>query len=252
MTSATYGLLKDTITNTGTGNLVIQSQKWAETVTIQVVITKISGTVASYSILQGSVDGTNYVNLNTDTLTATDVTTNAKTWVVDGNPYQYYRIRSTGVGTMAASERAYFMPNNPSNQTNRVYNMLSTAYPALILDTVTNTATKSVYYQVQNWYQDVSLQVVVTKLSGTAAGTVTLQGSVDGTNFATVSTAYLVNIASAAPYTTGGGATLTVTNQTTNTKIFTLNGSPYQYYRLSYTGSGTMSCTIKGYLMPTK
>jgi hypothetical protein len=67
-----------------------------------------------------------------------------------------------------------------------------------------------------------------------------LQGSIDGTNYSTVSTSY----ANASSYT--------VTNAATNTYIFEVTGSPYRYYRLSYTGAGTMSCSHRGYLMPNK
>lgn len=243
---------KDTITNTGTADLIIRSQKWAQTVSIEIVVTKISGTVANYCILMGSVDGVNYINVNTDTLTCTNTTTNKKVWVIDGNPYEYYKVHSVGAGTMAASQMGYFMPNYPSTQTNLVSRMKSTTYPTLYLDTVTNSGTNSVTLQVQQSYQSLGIQVVVTKLSGTAAGTVTLQGSNDGSNYVTVSTAYLEAISSAAPFTTSGTATLSVTNVTTNTKIFVVRGSPYQYYRLSHTGSGTMACTLKGYLLGSK
>ena len=119
-------------------------------------------------------------------------------------------------------------------------------------DTVANSGTGYVQLQVKGAYSNVSIQVVSTKISGTAGGTVTLQGSNDGTNFVTVDASYLEDISTSSPYTTGGGTTLTVLNQATTTKVFVLNGSPYAYYRLSHTGTGTMVSRLRGYLMPNK
>ena len=70
---------------------------------------------------------------------------------------------------------------------------------------------------------------------GTAGGTVTLQGSNDGVNFVTVSSSY------------SSSRTLSVSNVTTSTAIFVVTSNPYKYYRLSYTGTGTMSCKLQGY-----
>ena len=99
-------------------------------------------------------------------------------------------------------------------------------------DTVTNTGTKYMYITVPSSHENVSIQSVVTKTSGTAAGYVYIQGSLDGVN-------YVGNIA-----TTDSAA---VSNVTTNTAIFTMSSKQYKYYRLAYTGSGTMVCTLKGY-----
>jgi hypothetical protein len=107
-------------------------------------------------------------------------------------------------------------------------------------DTIANSATGYVGITVNNYYKEVSFQAVVTKISGTVGGTVTLQGSNDGTNYVTVSASY------------SDVQTLTPTNQATNSKLFTVTGSPYKYYRLSYTGTGTMSATIKGYCVPNR
>lgn len=101
-------------------------------------------------------------------------------------------------------------------------------------DTVTNTGTKYMYVTVPSSHENVSIQSVVTKTSGTAAGYVYIQGSLDGVN-------YVGNIA-----TTDSAA---VSNVTTNTYIFTMSTKAYKYYRLAYTGSGTMVCTLKGYFL---
>lgn len=93
-------------------------------------------------------------------------------------------------------------------------------------DTVVNTATVNLTLGVRGAYDYCAFQVVNTKVSGTPAGTTVLQYSVDGINYVTSTTV---------------GDTLTNTNQTTNTKIWTLTDPKYPYYRLKTTGSGTMS-----------
>jgi hypothetical protein len=81
---------------------------------------------------------------------------------------------------------------------------------------------------------------VVTKISGTVAGTVTLQGSLDGINYSTVNSNY-VTASSYSP-----------TNVATSTFRFIVTGSPYRFYRLSYTGAGTMSASHRGFVLPNK
>jgi hypothetical protein len=105
-----YSLTSDTVTNTGVVYLTSPRMVGAkETTTVQVNVTKISGTVGGTISLQGSVDGTNFKALNTAetqtalaTITATDAT-NVYHWRLTGNPFLYYRVSWTGTGTMAAS-----------------------------------------------------------------------------------------------------------------------------------------------------
>jgi hypothetical protein len=225
----------DTLTDAGTDFVVQQVQGTYKHISVQAVFTKISGTVAGTGILYGSVDGTNYVQLNTDTLTMTNQTTNTKIWVLTNANYMYYKIVYLGSGTMSGVVKGYLFTSNPQGK-HAVTNMLQATGAAT--DTVTNSATGYVGLQIKSSYNTVTIQAVVTKISGTAGGTVTLQGSNDGVNYVTVSTDYST------------AQTLSVTNVTTNTKIFIVTGSPYSYYRLSHTGTGTMSTTIRGYVMP--
>lgn len=235
--ASVYSLTSDTVTNSGDISMYLTVNGTYQQISIQPVLTKISGTVAGNTILYGTIDGTNYVQINTDTLKATNQTTNTKVWVLDNSNYKKFKVTTTGSGTMAAkvAVNAFL---TPSAGQHAVTNMLS--YYGLTSDTATNTGTTYVQAQVKNWYESVSIQAVVTKLSGTAAGTVTVQGSNDGTNYVTVNSSYITS------------STLSVSNVTTNTKVFILTGSPYNYYRLSYTGSGTMACTLKGYILPSK
>lgn len=124
------------------------------------------------------------------------------------------------------------------------------------IDTVVNTATITKYIKVPTSHRSISIQVVVTKISGTVAGTVRLVGSNDGTNFVDISSPSIAVTALRPAYKD----TLTCTDVTTNTKIWTipLNGAQgtnvpvipqYLYYGLTYTGVGTMSAKFRAYLV---
>ena len=238
-----------TLTNADTVEITQTVEGVYNTVSLQVVITKYSGTAAGTAILMGSVDGTNYLDINTDTLTLANQTTNTKAWVLEGSMFKYYKVNVITTGTVSAQAKGYFFGMGQGGSKHSVNNMTVSGVSSA---TVTNTATAYVGLQVKGTYNSVVIQAVSEKISGTAAGTVTLQGSNDGTNYVTVDASYLYDMATSAPYTTGGGATLTVTNVATSSKIFVVNGSPYAYYRLSHTGSGTMVSRLKGYLMPNR
>lgn len=109
-------------------------------------------------------------------------------------------------------------------------------------DTLSNTDTLDVYYKVRGEYATISIQCKIVKVSGTVAGTVTLQGSVDGTNYETVDTMTMITDA----------VTYTATNVATQTKTFIIDHNPYLYYKLRYIGSGTMAAILSGYLLPRK
>ncbi len=240
------GSSPQTVTNTGTALVVSKVGGGANSVSIQGVVTKVSGTIAGKQYLSGSLDGVNYVLV--DSLTLSDVATNHKIYVLSSAPYLYYKISVTGSGTMVGTLNGYILANPDAKSSFSGAFPLKSVY-SLALDTVTNAGTKTLKSPIlsQN-YQTVSVDVTITKTSGTIAGTVTLQGSIDGTNFSTVLTAFVETPASQAPYTVTGAATYTATNVATQTKIFTLNGNRYNYYRISYAGSGTMVGTIKGNL----
>lgn len=89
---------------------------------------------------------------------------------------------------------------------------------------VVNTSVDTMSYTLSKGYQLVGIQTIITKVSGTVAGTSVLYGSIDGVNF--VST----------------GDTLTNTNVATNSFLVT-KATPYKYWRILTTGSGTMSAT---------
>jgi hypothetical protein len=226
----------DTLTDTEVDYVTITPTIYYEQVSFQAKVTKISGTVAGYAYLQASNDNTNFSTIS-DSLTLTNVTTNTKIFVVSGNQFMYYRLKFEGSGTMAAKIYGYCLPNGGNGK--RAVSNMTQAYGSTS-DTIANSATGYVGLTVSNYYREVSVEVVVTKISGTVGGTVTLQGSNDATNYVTVSTSY------------SDAQTHTATDVATSSKLFTITGSPYKYYRLSYTGTGTMSATIKGYLVPNR
>lgn len=90
-----------TVVDTGIDTQYVKTSGYFPIVTIQLIVTKNSGTVGGTSILQGSLDGVNYIN--TDTLTLSNVDLNTKFISKPGNPYWYYRVITTGSGTMNAT-----------------------------------------------------------------------------------------------------------------------------------------------------
>lgn len=109
----------DTVVNTGTAYLTTRAQiqqERAQQTIIQVNVVKVSGIVAGNITLLGSIDGVNYSivrNIELQTLVpvvaATDATASYH-WRLTGNPFPFYRVSWTGVGTMNAtfSARVYY------------------------------------------------------------------------------------------------------------------------------------------------
>jgi TRAP-type mannitol/chloroaromatic compound transport system substrate-binding protein len=96
------------------------------------------------------------------------------------------------------------------------------------LDTVDNTeqhVTTTLEGRVGTWKTGITGQCIVKKISGTVGGTLAFQGSMDGTEWVTIGTATTPSDASA--------------NYGFNTVV------RYYYYRISWTGAGTMSASMK-------
>jgi hypothetical protein len=225
----------DTLTNAGADYVQYSPSISYEQISFQPVVTKISGTIGGSAYLSWSNDGTNFINL--DTLSLSDVATNTTVFPKTYNPALWYRITFTGTGTMVGKIYGYMLTNGGRGA--RAMSPMVSSFN-LSSDTITNAGSGYVGLTVTQTYNRISIQAVVTKISGTVAGTVTVQGSVDGTNYVTVNSSYITS------------TTHTATNVATSTKMFVITGSPYKYYRLSYTGSGTMSATLKGFLLPNK
>lgn len=111
------------------------------------------------------------------------------------------------------------------------YNTYKKQY-VITRDTITNAGTALLRSnRVPGSFVTASFQVTCTKVSGTLAGTLTLQGSNDGVNFAAIPT----------ETTQTGLATATVTDTAgAKSYIWWLKGSPFLYYQVSWSGGTTM------------
>ncbi len=92
------------------------------------------------------------------------------------------------------------------------------------VDSTLNTDTGAIVFQAVPAIK--AIQATVTKISGTVAGKVYLQGTIDG-NWISLDS-------------------LTNSNQATNSKLFPLSETYYYSYRLYYTTSGTQASILKG------
>lgn len=97
-----------------------------------------------------------------------------------------------------------------------------------LLDTVTDAGTATLSSKiVKGTPVSTTVGIQFTKLTGTLGGTATLKGSFDGVIWYTASS-----------------TTYTVTNVATQTNSWQITGSPYLYFQVSWTGTGTMSGTM--------
>lgn len=114
----------------------------------------------------------------------------------------------------------------------------NTGYPTILSDTVTNTATNTLgnILAINTVGSSVTIQVVATKISGTVAGTISLQGSLDGANFKALT---IAEASTAIP-------TFTATDVASQTFIWRITGNPVPFYRISWTGAGTMAASFVG------
>lgn len=98
------GLSLDTVSNsTAEGPVLKAPTYFANTVSIVVKVTKISGTVGGYVQWQGSNDGVNYATIDTTALT--DASANYQ-WSDSPKKFAYYKANLAGTGTMSASYKA--------------------------------------------------------------------------------------------------------------------------------------------------
>lgn len=92
----------DTVVNTATVAKTFNISGDYKGIVVNPVFTKISGTVAGTIKLQGSLDGTTYTDVASQTFTATDIATGQTLWYVAAPLARYYKITWTGTGTMSA------------------------------------------------------------------------------------------------------------------------------------------------------
>lgn len=107
-------------------------------------------------------------------------------------------------------------------------------------DTVTNTATSYLELRApQINAASVTLSVVCTEISGTTGGTITAMGSLDGTNYVALQ---VEELSTAIP-------TKTALDVASQNFLFRIKGNPCTHYRISWTGTGTMSASFTGQLL---
>lgn len=103
-------------------------------------------------------------------------------------------------------------------------------------NTVTNSGTNTLTAQVKGAHDAITVEYVATKVSGTVGGNATLYGSVNGEAYSAVPVAVIK----------GGVNAYTNTDITTNSYVWVITPSVYQYYRVLVSGTGTMVATISG------
>lgn len=80
----------DTSTNSDTISIAYNSIG-SRVKAFQASVYKVSGTVTGYVLLRGTVNGTDWFDVNTDTLTNTNQATNKKVWLITATNFNSYR-----------------------------------------------------------------------------------------------------------------------------------------------------------------
>lgn len=110
--------------------------------------------------------------------------------------------------------------------TGQVHAQRATVMPLAAGDTVTDAGTASKVITATAGYSGIVISAKATEISGTSAGTIQIQGSLDGTNYELIGTAY------------------TVTDVASQVKTFYISGPLPVYIRVLQTGSGTMASVL--------
>lgn len=106
----------DTAVNTGTASKVIGFSAGYQGVAIQAVATEISGTSAGTIKLQGSLDGTNYTDIASQSYTVTDVASQSTIFYVAAPLPRYIKVLQTGSGTMSSVLSVKYVPWRTATQ----------------------------------------------------------------------------------------------------------------------------------------
>lgn len=124
-----------------------------------------------------------------------------------------------------------FLSAYTNAQQTGVSSMKNLTYPIYTVDTVTNTGTGEIFVNATFGYSNITIQPKVTKISGTmnSNSKPQLYGSIDGTNYYSIA-----------------GDTLHITNTSSPIVInWVLTQQNYKYYKITWTGSGTMSAKLE-------
>ena len=101
MLSTTTGKAIDTVSGATTKAQVIALDGYQDVITVVATATKLTGTAAGAITCWGSVDNVDWVRVDTNTFTVTDVA-GAQTykWSVNPSQFPWYKVSYTGTGTM--------------------------------------------------------------------------------------------------------------------------------------------------------
>jgi hypothetical protein len=97
----------------------------------------------------------------------------------------------------------------------------ATTMPTIVGDTIIDAGTSSRVITATGGYSGAAIQVVLTKVSGTGAGTVKLMGSNDNTNFTQI------------------GSSFTITDVASQNTVFYVSAPLPVYLKVLATGTGT-------------
>jgi len=120
------------------------------------------------------------------------------------------------VGTSVMAQSTY-----PTINSNKLSNLLSYVGHA-VTDTITNATAEYQYGTVTGTNTAITVSALLTKGTGTPAGTLYFQGSLDATNWKTI-------------------ASDTMTDTATQSLIYNQAPTYYTYYRVYVAASGTQS-----------
>lgn len=131
---------------------------------------------------------------------------------------------------VAFASHAQLTSNSYTNNTIRMKTSLTSA-----VDSVVNTNTGTVYLYVPFTVKEAKgVQVLITKTSGTLAGTMTLYGSTDGVSYVALTDA------TSTPTITTYTVTDTGTYAAPQSTVWNLGFHKFNIYRIGWVGSGTM------------
>lgn len=94
-------------------------------------------------------------------------------------------------------------------------------------------------------YESLAITALCTNVGGTSDGTLTLYGSIDGTNYTFINGSADGNVVTASPKASLTGTDMNqVTITTTLVASWVVTGTPYKYYRVAGVGTSADSTLI--------
>lgn len=189
---------------------------------------KISGTgVSNESWTQGSLDGTNWVNIDSIQTIANASGYRTVTNLTTGVMWPYLRVRDQQTGSTDSTKARVHMQIYP--RYDAFYAKSPPIYQLITHDTLTNTDTKAgAYPSALNGVYGYVVQIIDDEVSGSATNTVVVQTSNDNTNWTTLET-------------------FTITTDTTVSRS-SLTGELGKYVRVYCTNSGTGVHHVDAYI----